>query len=132
MSLSRHSGMSYSHAEYVECECCAVDILDVIGVAQDWYSGQADVLYQTASTGYVGVDTLGAFERIETELTSPRALRYDDPKGKLERVQDAIAYLRHHAPEDTSEDDCTEHGLDECPDCHNGGIPAWQEGEVSS
>lgn len=25
-------------------------------------------------------------------------------------------------PEDTSEDDCTEHGFDECPDCGNGGI----------
>jgi hypothetical protein len=38
------------------------------------------------------------------------------------------AVLRLDAPEDTSEDACTDHDLDECPDCGNAGVKVGASG----
>jgi hypothetical protein len=63
-------------------------------------------------------------ERIETEIADAWEAGVDDTfMAECERIlRDAL--------EDTSEDPCTEHGFDECPDCGNGGTKIDASGYV--
>lgn len=49
--------------------------------------------------------------------------RVGDPVTDAER-----AALADATTEDTSEDLCTDHGFDECPDCGNGGVKIGPDG----
>lgn len=63
------------------------------------------------------------------ELEEAVAQAWED--GRDDAFQDAcVAELRRWLPEDTSEEPCTDHGFEVCPDCGNGGVKVTAAGYV--
>ncbi len=81
-------------------------------IAGHWHSGQSSALYAFHSSGHLNVAD---------------CLRELD--GETEDEAMALAeFLRGIEPDDTSEDPCTDHELDTCPDCGNTGTAIGPNG----
>lgn len=111
----------------MECDCCMLDEFEARQIAGEWHSGQFSSLYMFSSSGHL--DSLTLIEA-EKSLRQANLSGNTDPED-LDKLSDLIWWLERHTPEDTSEDACTEHGFDVCPDCGNGGIVVGSKGYES-
>ncbi len=84
-------------------------------IAGHWHSGQSSALYAFHSSGHLDVSACIAELRNATE---------DEGLALVE-------FLRGIEPDDTSEEPCTDHGLDVCPDCGNAGTAIGPKGYYS-
>lgn len=86
-------------------------------LASYWHGGQASALYAFSSSGHLDADAC-IYELRQHE----RAF------GRYGTVGALISFFESVKPEDTSEDPCTDHGLDTCPDCGNAGTAIGPDG----
>ncbi len=90
-------------------------------LASHWHGGQASALYSFSSSGFLDADAciweLGQCGPID-----------DCADVELAAL---LAFFEAVKPEDTSEDPCTDHDLDVCPDCGNAGTAIGRDGYYS-
>lgn len=103
-------------------------------IASEWHGGQFTDLYAFSSSGHLAPTTLEHEVQREIDRFNPSNHQDEDSKGpeeELARLHDLLIYVQRHAPEDTSEDPCTEHDFEVCPDCGNAGTKIGDAGYES-
>ncbi len=86
-------------------------------LASHWHGGQSSALYAFASSGHLDADAC----IYELSTLAPHNRRPDT-------ISALITFFQGLVPEDTSEDPCTDHGLETCPDCGNAGTAIGPNG----